>query len=313
MVIQKRIYEITISKEEEIKQDKLKIILMRKAELINEKLPLVIVLHGTGADKEHQQLKPITIPLIQNNFEVLTMDSRYHGERANGKTKEEKRESYMQALIRSWKYEKSEVRQEFPFIFDTVFDIMRVIDYLEQNQSDVIDIKKIGITGISLGGMHSWFSAVADPRISVVVPLIGVQNFQFALENDLWKERVETIKDVFEVAKVDLGKKEIDRYVVEKVWDKITPGILNYFDSTSSLRCIAPRPLLILNGEIDLRCPKQGIEISYSFLLEYYNLLGVPDHCKLFFASNIGHAITDEQFQMTINWFVQHLQKSNLS
>jgi dienelactone hydrolase len=60
-----------------------------------------------------------------------------------------------------------------PFIFDTVWDLIKLAEYLTQR--DDIDPKKIGITGISLGGMHAWFAAAADTRYSVVVPLIGVQ------------------------------------------------------------------------------------------------------------------------------------------
>jgi dienelactone hydrolase len=38
-----------------------------------------------------------------------------------------------------------------------------------------IDPAHIGMMGISLGGMNTWFAAAADPRIAVAVALIGVQ------------------------------------------------------------------------------------------------------------------------------------------
>lgn len=44
------------------------------------------------------------------------------------------------------------------------------------NRPDV-DAARIGVTGISLGGMHSWLLAAADERIAAAAPMIGVQHF----------------------------------------------------------------------------------------------------------------------------------------
>ena len=38
-------------------------------------------------------------------------------------------------------------------------------------------------------------------------------------------------------------------YLSEQVWDRIAPGLASEFDSPSSIPAIAPRPLLIVNGE----------------------------------------------------------------
>lgn len=65
---------------------------------------------------------------------------------------------------------------EMPFLLDNVWDVMHVIDYLE-TRSDV-DKGKIGLTGISLGGMITWLTAALDERVAVAVPMIGVQNFR---------------------------------------------------------------------------------------------------------------------------------------
>ena len=36
-------------------------------------------------------------------------------------------------------------------------------------------VYQVGITGNSLGGMHAWFAAAADDRITAAAPMIGVQ------------------------------------------------------------------------------------------------------------------------------------------
>ena len=43
------------------------------------------------------------------------------------------------------------------------------------NSGRDVDGARIGITGVSLGGMHSWLAAAADARIAVAAPMIGVQ------------------------------------------------------------------------------------------------------------------------------------------
>jgi dienelactone hydrolase len=51
-----------------------------------------------------------------------------------------------QALVAAW-----ETGEEMPFIFDTVWDIIKLMDYLTTRPD--IDPKHIGMMGISLGGL----------------------------------------------------------------------------------------------------------------------------------------------------------------
>ena len=81
---------------------------------------------------------------------AVGVDSRYHGEREKYKT------AYKDALVSAWK-----TSQTMPFIFDTVWDLIRLMDYLSAR--DDINPSYIGITGESLGGMHAWFDVAANP------------------------------------------------------------------------------------------------------------------------------------------------------
>ena len=64
---------------------------------------------------------------------------------------------------------------------------MRLIDYLETRED--VDARRIGLTGISKGGMEAYLAAAVDPRIAVAVPLIGVQSFRWALDHGAWDSR----------------------------------------------------------------------------------------------------------------------------
>ena len=52
--------------------------------------------------------------------------------------------------------------------------------------------------GISKGGIETYFTAAADPRVAAAVSYIGVQRFKWALDNGQWRARIATIQDGFE-------------------------------------------------------------------------------------------------------------------
>ncbi|OMO91023.1 hypothetical protein COLO4_18679 [Corchorus olitorius] len=262
---------------EEGEQGKLPVLILSMKESNQQKRPAVVFLHSTHKCKEW--LRPLLEAYASRGYVAIAVDSRYHGERASTLT------TYKDALVSSWKNGDT-----MPFIFDTVWDLIKLADYLTQRED--IDPARIGITGESLGGMHAWFAAFADTRYTVVAPIIGIQGFRWAIENDKWEARVNSIRAVFEEARIDLGKDKIDKDVVEKVWDRIAPGLASQFDSLSTVPTIAPRPLLILNGAEDPRCPIAGLEISKTRALKAYEEANCSDKFKLITEPEIGHQMT---------------------
>jgi len=129
--------------------------------------PVVLWLHGTGSSAMDMRVhlkRYASLGCI-----ACAMDTRYHGARGG-------LSSYMEALQRAWSH-----GEERPFIYDSVFDLMVLLNILVDLEE--VDASRIGITGISLGGMHSWFLAAADERVSATAPMIGVQGFRWAVEN----------------------------------------------------------------------------------------------------------------------------------
>lgn len=257
-----------------------------------ERRPAVVFLHATNKCKEW--LRPLLEAYASRGYVSIAIDSRYHGERARTKT------TYQDALVSAWK--KGDT---MPFIFDTAWDLIKLADYLTQRED--IDPTRIGITGESLGGMHAWFGAFVDSRYAVVAPVIGVQGFRWAVDNDKWQERVNSVKPVFEEARVDMGKTTIDKEVVEKVWDRIAPGLASGFDSPNTIPVIAPRPLLILNGAEDPRCPLGGLEIPRSRGIEAYAEAHCLDKFKFIAEPGVGHRMTPLMVKEASNWFDKFL------
>jgi dienelactone hydrolase len=139
----------------------------------------VIVLHGTGDSKEG--MLPLLQALANRGFLAVSIDGRYHGERAA------RSGGYSSAIEAAYRTGKGH-----PFLYDTVWDVLRLVDYLATRADS--DPARIGLMGISKGGMETYLASAVDPRIAVAVPVIGVQSFRWALDHDAWQWRVGTIR-----------------------------------------------------------------------------------------------------------------------
>ncbi|XP_020100609.1 uncharacterized protein LOC109718677 [Ananas comosus] len=273
-------------------QGRVPVLILSLKDETRERRPAIVFLHSSYKCKEW--LRPLLEAYASRGYVSIAIDSRYHGERANNKT------TYIDALISAWRNGDT-----MPFIYDTVWDLIKLADYLTLRKD--IDSSRIGITGESLGGMHAWFAAAADTRYSVAVPIIGVQGFRWAIDNDQWQGRVDSIKPLFEEARIDLGKRVIDKEVVKRVWDRIAPSLDSQFDSPHSVPVIAPRPLLILNGAEDPRCPLPGLETPVSRTSQAYQEAGFPKKFKFIAEPGIGHLMTAKMVKEASDWFDEFL------
>src|SRR5262249_1836370 len=96
--------------------------------------PVVIVLHGTGGNKEG--VKPWLTDLARRGIMGVAIDARYHGERAGG---QKGSAAYVSAISAAWRAPKE--KMEHPFYYDTVWDLWRLTDVLEKRPD--VDAKRI--------------------------------------------------------------------------------------------------------------------------------------------------------------------------
>jgi dienelactone hydrolase len=275
-------------------------ILLVRPEKGDKKLPAVICLHGTGGNKEGQ--RALMVQLAQKGIIGVAIDARYHGERlgaAKGSG------GYVDAITRAWKTKPGE-KQEYPFYFDTCWDLWRTVDYLVSRPD--VDANNIGMIGFSMGGIETWLAAAVDERVKVSVPAIGVQCFRWSLENEKWQGRANTIKGAHTAAAKDLDEAQVNQKVCRELWNKVIPGMLDQFDCPSMLRLFAGRPLLILNGENDGNCPLGGAQLAFASAEESFKAAGTSDKLKIMVAKGVGHAVTTEQRQAAMEWFEKWLK-----
>jgi len=255
-------------------------------------------LHGTGGSKSDTQIVTLSEALVARGFIAVAIDGRYHGERARPGARSTE---YVAAILQAYRTPGAH-----PFLYDTVWDVMRLIDYLATRQD--VDAARIGVMGISKGGMETYLAAAADPRIAVAVPVIGVQSFRWALDHDSWQSRVGTFQAAVDAAAADAGVKPVDAAFVRRFYDRLVPGISAEFDAPAMLPLIAPRPLLAINGDSDARTPLAGVRESAAAAERAYRAARAQDRFVLHIQPKTGHAFGEPAQQAALDWFVRWLK-----
>jgi dienelactone hydrolase len=254
--------------------------------------PAVIVLHGTGDSKEG--MMPLLEAFAGRGFLAVAIDGRHHGIRAIDSGE------YLRAILQAY-----QTGREHPFLYDTVWDALRLVDYL-QTRSDV-DGTRIGMLGISKGGMETYLAAAADPRIAAAVPVIGVQSFAWALEHNAWQARIDTILGaVGAAARGD--RRPLDAEFVRDFYDRVVPGIYEEFDAPAMLPLIAPRPLLVINGDSDALTPLAGVENSAKAAERAYRSARAPEKFRLVIQRDTGHEFTADAQRTAVDWMARWLK-----
>jgi dienelactone hydrolase len=258
-------------------------------------LPVVIALHGTGGSKAN--MLSLCRKLADAGFIAVAIDGRYHGERKTGKGETD----YDDAIVRAF-----HGSGEHPFYYDTVWDVMRLVDYLQTR--DDVDAKRIGLIGISKGGIETYLVAAADPRIAVAVPCIGVESFRWALDNHDWQGRIGTIQPAFDAIAKEASVTKPDSAFVQKFYDRVVPGIAGEFDGPEMLVLIAPRPLLVINSDSDIHTPLPGVMECTNAAQKIYADDDAENNFAVIIQKNTGHQVKPDSERAAIEWFVKWLK-----
>lgn len=282
------------------KIERVPVLIVRPAK-IDKRLPAVIALHGTGGSKEG--MRSWLVDLAKKGIIGVAIDARYHGARAGGATGAT---AYNEAITKAWQT-KQDQAMEHPFYYDTCWDLWRTVDYLLTR--DDVDGTRLGMIGISMGGIETWLAGSVDERVKVLVPMIGVQSFRWSLDNDKWHARANTIKAAHEAAAKDLGEGQVNAKVCRALWDKVIPGILDRYDCPSMVRLCTDRPLLILNGELDPNCPLPGAQLAIAAAEKAYQDANAKDRLRVVVAKGIKHQVTSEMHDEAIDWCVKWLNR----
>jgi hypothetical protein len=170
-----------------------------------------------------------------------------------------------------------------------------------------VDATRIGLTGISKGGIETYLTTAADPRIAVAVSYIGVQDFKWELDNGQWHARIHTIQGGFDAAARTAGKSNESVDFVREFYARVAPGIDGQFDGPAMLAAIAPRPLLVVNSDSDANTPIAGVRLAVAAAKPLYEAANAADKLQLIVQENTPHRVNPESIDLGIAWFVHSL------
>ena len=234
--------------------------------IFNKELPLVIFIHGFQSAKEHNL--HYAYLMAEKGFRVILPDVVYHGERETGASESELMPRFWEMVLQSIK--------ELPLLKD---------DLLSRK---LIDPKRIGIAGSSMGGIVTNGALATYEWLSAGVSLMGNPSYVAFAELQIG----------------EMKKREMDFPLSE---EEISQAIaqLKPFDLSLNPDKLANRPLLFWHGAKDHVVPYQYAYRFYEEVKSSYN----EDDNRIDFIldKKASHKVSREGVIQTANWFEKHL------
>jgi fermentation-respiration switch protein FrsA (DUF1100 family) len=91
-------------------------------------------------------------------------------------------------------------------------------------------------------------------------------------------------------------------------YSKVAPGLDREFDGPVMVPLIAPRPLLAINGELDPRTPKRGLDLCAAAARAAYQAADAEEKFVLHVQPNTAHKVNPESLVLAREWFVRWLK-----
>ncbi len=145
-----------------------------------------------------------------------------------------------------------------------------------------VDGSRIGVTGMSMGATRSWWLMALDERIKAGVAVACLTRYQNLIAED--------------------GLRYHGIYY-------FVPGFLNHFDTEAVISLIAPRPLLLMNGDQDKGSPVSGIRQIGEIVKPAYTLYDAETRFVSEVYPGVGHEYLPVMWAKTLEWFGRHLDQ----
>ncbi|MCQ6265507.1 esterase [Fictibacillus sp. WQ 8-8] len=178
----------------------------------NEKLPLMLFIHGFTSAKEHNL--HFAYALAQKGYRVVLPDMLHHGERMSDVSGDKRMYSFWDIVVQG------------------IQDIHTLVQSLDRE--GIIDPKRVGVSGTSMGGIITFGALSQYPYIKAAVTLMGTPYYE-----DFAYWQIEKMK-----------QQEVSFPFSEEALAKVI-SIIKPFDLTSCMEKLDNRPLLLWHSKID--------------------------------------------------------------
>jgi len=159
-------------------------------------------------------------------------------------------------------------------------DDLMALDYLSSRPE--VDARRIGVTGMSMGATRSWWLMALDERIQTGIAVACLTRYQNLITEEALKAH-----GIY--------------YFV--------PNLLNHFDTEAVVALLAPRPVLLMNGDEDTGSPVEGIHAIEAVVRQAYALYGREKEFESVVYPGQGHVYTPVMWAKTFDWMVTRLKQ----
>jgi hypothetical protein len=154
------------------------------------------------------------------------------------------------------------IAEERAMITQSLHDLICCLDYVAGRED--VDPKRIGTTGVSQGGTHSWMLAAMDKRIAAAVPICGVCTYR-------------SLRGGNSINQTGLP---VQTYLDSHGIYYYTPGVLRLAEQQDLCALIAPRPFALVGANRDDCFPLDGMRECAHDLKHIYQLLDAPQNFR---------------------------------
>ncbi|MBQ8428913.1 MAG: acetylxylan esterase [Clostridia bacterium] len=222
-------------------------------------------------EKAQFEHEDFAVQAVRRGFVALAIENRGMGERMATRVSRESSVLCRFASVTALALGRT-------LIAERVWDVMRAIDMLSYFPK--CDLDKILITGHSGGGTLSYYAACLDERIKLSVPSCAFSPYKTS---------------ILDIIHCNCN------YI---------PSSYRYFEMQDLAALIAPRRLILVNGEKDDIFPVEGVKKGFKTIQAVYKSCGIEESCSLaitpmhhYWCKDIvWDAIMDATKQM--GWFV---------
>src|SRR5207248_1864695 len=222
-------------------------------------VPVVIFVHGRGGSKEQyaQRMRE----WASKGLFVVAVDAHLHGERkVPGIFPKGKNLGGLGTDYSIWVHQSA--------VSHTARDVSKILDALSARPE--VDLSRVGVAGISMGGSTCMVLAWKEPRVTVVAGLIGAVDF--------W----------WDMTKTAPGK---DQDARRKALSPRVRQLVSAIDPKDRKAAIAPKALFLANGARDDGIDVESVRTFVKDLRPSYK--AHPERLKLLEEPKTGHSVTD--------------------
>lgn len=239
-------------------------------------LPVILCMPGSPNRKEDLDA-PLDLlsTWSQSGFFVISIDRPYHGDRP-GNPEQAIREKGLPRVLGEY-----------------VNDLTRALDYAATRPE--ADMSRVGMLGLSMGGMESLLLAAVDERVGCVVSVSGQLSWQDVFSTDSWQLIFTGLPLTKRLRRENAAAATVHEAFLEQMPE------LSILDAPVVAAMLAPRPLLLMTGQRDPYVTPAAARRTHAAARKSYQI--TPEKLQLWIADDVGHAFSPQMQDRALLWF----------